>query len=79
MVISIPGRPPNESNSEFCHLWEIFAKILRVMASEVDLFIIFPIMSFYRVANEHAYWNSISFVIFSFEIYVFVILTGSDR
>jgi hypothetical protein len=40
MVISIAGRPPNESTSKVSQLWEIFAKILRVMASEVDLFII---------------------------------------
>ncbi|KAM0832798.1 hypothetical protein ACQ4PT_064673 [Festuca glaucescens] len=34
MVLSLVGRHPHESTSEFSHLWEIAAKILRAMASE---------------------------------------------
>jgi hypothetical protein len=40
MVLSLIGRRPNDSTSEFSDLWEIIAKILRAMASEVHLFII---------------------------------------
>jgi jasmonate O-methyltransferase len=34
MVLSLIGRRPNDSTSEFSDLWEIVAKILRAMASE---------------------------------------------
>jgi jasmonate O-methyltransferase len=46
MVVSLVGKRSDDRASQFTHLWEMFAKILCVMASEVLVFLAYQSIIF---------------------------------